>query len=176
MSRDQSRQQCAALVAELDLPEPFELEEFCLRVGRRRGKPLMLMPTPMAMGGGLCGLWLGTATRDYVFYETDTSPLHQQHIVFHEIGHILRQHSPKRIFGLDVARALAPSVEPGEVQRVLGRDTYGDDDEYEAELIATLILHRVGHLSDLEPIPDAEGDADDPAFRVERALRHPGRR
>lgn len=178
MTRDQARRACEALVATLDLPEPFDIEEFCRRLGRQRGKPLMLMPTPMAMGGGLCGLWLGTATRDYVFYEQETSPLHQQHIVFHEVGHILRRHPPRSILGLDIARALAPSVEPGEVQRVLGRDTYTDEHEYEAELIATLILRRIGQSSDPEPAPTAneDEDTDDPVLRIEQTLRRRGRR
>lgn len=91
-----SHRQCEALVAALDLPAPFDLAVMCERIGARRGKPVVLMATPMAMGGGLCGLWMGTAKGDHVFYEQDTSPLHQQHIVFHELGHILRQHTPTR--------------------------------------------------------------------------------
>jgi hypothetical protein len=63
--------------------------------------------------------------------------------VCHELGHILREHSASHTLDSDIARALTAAVEAGEVQRVLGRDTYNDDQEYEAELIATLILRRV---------------------------------
>lgn len=143
MNRDRVRRDCEVLVATLDLPRPFDLTEMCARLGRHCGKPIMLMATQMSMGS-LCGLWLGTGQADYVFCEEDTSRLHQQHIVCHEIGHILRRHPPSRILGADVARALAVVVDPGEVPQALGRDTYSDEDEYEAELIATLILRRIG--------------------------------
>lgn len=82
------------------------------------------MPTPTAMGGGLCGLWMAMSKADYVFYVQNTSPPHEQHIVFHEIGHVLRRHEPKRVLSADIARLLAPAVEHRDVQRVLGRDTY----------------------------------------------------
>ena len=176
MTRAVARRQCEALVAALELPDPFDLAEMCAEIGRRRGKPIVLMATPMALGGGLCGLWMGTAKADYVFYEQDTSPLHQQHIVFHELGHILRRHTPARVLGADIARVLAPTVEPVEGQRVLGRDTYSDEDEYEAELIATLLLQRVSGLAESAGEPTAEDDAQDAAARIERALRRPGRR
>jgi hypothetical protein len=177
MNRDQSRRECEILVAAVELPIPFDLAEMCMRLGGQRGKPIMLMATSMAMST-LCGLWLGTAKANYVFYEQDTSALHQQHIVFHEIGHILRCHAPRHILGADIARILVPDVGPGEVQRVLGRDTYNDDDEYEAELIATLLLRRVGRLSAAPAGPTDAAHAQDQgqAARVERALRRPGRR
>ena len=168
-TRDRSRRECRALVAELELPDPFDLAELCATVGRERGRPVVLTATPMVMGN-LCGMWMGTAQADYVFYEQNTSFLHQQHIVFHELGHILRRHSPKRILGADVARALAPVVEPGEVERVLGRDTYNDEDEYEAELIATLILRRVAHHAAVE-VPEAvDPRSDDVVARIARSL------
>ena len=176
MSREQARRVCEALVTGIDLPEPFDLTEMCARIGAQRGKPVVLMATPMAMGGGLCGLWMSTAKGDYVFYEQDTSPLHQQHIVFHEIGHMLRRHTPTRVLGADIARALAPEVEPAEGQRVLGRDTYSDEDEYEAELIATLLLQRVSGLGEALGVTTTGEDAQDAAARIERALRRPGRR
>jgi hypothetical protein len=145
MTREQSRRECEALVATLDLPDPFDLAELCSRLGKQRGKPIVLMPHSMVFGN-VCGLWMGTAKADYVFYEQDTSKLHQQHIVFHEIGHILRRHPPRYV-SADVARVAAPGVKPGDVQQVLGRDSYTDDLEFEAELTATLILRRVDRCS-----------------------------
>ncbi|HTJ66711.1 MAG TPA: hypothetical protein VL551_04210 [Actinospica sp.] len=142
MTRELARRECEALVAELDIPEPFDLDELCQRIGAQRHRPIVLMPTAMAFGN-LCGLWMATAQADYVFYEENTSRLHQKHIVCHEVGHILREHSSSGTLGSDIARALTAAVQPGDVQRVLGRDTYNDDQEFEAELIATLIMRRV---------------------------------
>jgi hypothetical protein len=164
------------LVATLGLPDPFDLAEMCARVGDQQGKAIVLMATPMSMGGGLCGLWMGTAKADYVFYEQDTTLLHQQHIVFHELGHILRRHTPARILGADLATALAPHVDTNrEAPRVLGRDAYTDDHEYEAELIATFILRRLGRHAVTSPRTPEDVDLSNPISRVERALRRPGR-
>lgn len=175
MNREQSRRECESLVAQLDMPRPFDLDALCARIGQQRGKPIVLMATQMSMGS-LCGMWMGTARADYVFYEQDTSVLHQQHIVFHELGHILRGHSAARLLGTDLANVLAPGVDTGgETPRVLGRDAYTDDHEYEAELIATFILRRVGtHAADVGG-QGAALDSADPASRVERSLRRPGR-
>lgn len=120
--------------------------------------------------GNLCGTWLGTATADYVFYEQDTSRLHQQHIVCHEIGHILRRHQPGKILSSDVGRAIAPAIEPSDIWRVLGRDSYGDDDEFEAELIATLILRRIGRLTVREAPAAIDPVASDAIARISHSL------
>ena len=85
MTREQSRLECGELVAALDLPDPFDLAEFCARFGRQIDRDIVLMSHSMAIGG-LCGTWMRTAKADYVFYEKNTSQLHQQHIVFHELG------------------------------------------------------------------------------------------
>ncbi len=45
-----------------------------------------------AAATGACGLWLGTDNADYVFYEARTAPLHREHIILHEIGHVLCDH------------------------------------------------------------------------------------
>ena len=169
MNRDQSRRECSALVADLDLPDPFDLEDFCTRLGRHIGRDLVLMSHSMAIGG-LCGAWMRTAKADYVFYEEDTSQLHQQHIVFHEIGHILRAHVPGEELSKDLARTIAAGMKVSDVFRVLGRDSYDEDDEFEAELIATLILRRIGRQP-LRELPRAtDPSADDVIARITTSL------
>lgn len=143
MNRQQSRSECAALVAALWLPDPFDLPEFCSWFGRRQGREIVLLSHEMAVGG-LCGTWMRTAKADYVFYEASTSKLHQTHIVLHELAHILRRHVPGSELSKDLVRSIAPGIKVSDVFRVLGRDSYNDDDEFEAELIATLILRRIG--------------------------------
>lgn len=173
MSRVLVRRDCKALVAALEVPSPFGLEAFCRILGENRGKPINLLPTPMVFGN-LCGLWLGTAKADYVFYEENTSRLHQQHIVCHELGHILCEHPAKKTLGSDIARALTPEVEPAEVQRVLGRETYSDDQEYEAELIATLILQRVSRFRIVDEPEALSSTAGGAVARIVRSLSRGG--
>jgi hypothetical protein len=169
VNRATSRQECEALVAGLDVPEPFDLESLCRQLGEQRSRPIALMPTAMAFGN-LCGLWLATARSDYVFYEDDTSRLHQKHIVFHELGHLLRGHSASRTLDSDIARALTAAVEPTDVQRVLGRDTYSDDQEYEAELIATLMLRRISRQHIVDTPMAVNPSADSAITRIARSL------
>ena len=169
MNRDQARRECEMLVAALDLPEPFDLAEMCRRLGEQRGRAITLMSHDMVVGG-LCGTWMGTATADYVFYEQDTSRLHQQHIVCHEIGHILRRHEPGKILSSDLARVIAPGIEQGDVRRVLGRDCYDDDEEFEAELIATLILRRIARLPLCEAPTATDPAASEVIARISQSL------
>ena len=175
MSRERSRRECEALVAELDIPEPFGLESLCRHLSVQRARSIVLMPTAMAFGN-LCGLWLATAQADYVFYEENTSRHHQNHIVCHEVGHILRQHSAATTLGLDITQALTAEVEPGDVQRVLGRDTYTDEQEYEAELIATLIIRRVSRQRAAVAPAAVDPLAESAVARITRSLSGGSRR
>lgn len=169
MNREQSRRECSALVASLDLPDPFDLEDFCTRLGQQIGRSIVLMSHSMVIGG-LCGAWMRTARADYVFYEDDTSLLHQQHIVFHEIGHILRSHVPGKELSKDVARTIAAGMKVSDVFRVLGRDSYDEDDEFEAELIATLILRRIGRQPVRETPQATDPAASDVIARITHSL------
>jgi hypothetical protein len=174
VNRERSRRECEALVATLDLPDPFNLTEMCARLGRRLNRTITLMSHNMVIGG-LCGTWMRTDTADYVFYEEDTSYLHQQYIVFHELGHLLCRHTPGKELISDLARAMAPAIKPSDVFRVLGRDSYNDDDEFEAELIATLIQRRIGR----QPVRDAptatDSTASDVIARISNSLSGGGR-
>ena len=157
------------MVTTLDLPEPFDLSEFCSRLGRRIGREIILMSHSMVIGG-LCGTWMRTAKADYVFYEEDTSQLHQQHIIFHEVGHILRSHVPGKELSKDLARTVAAGIKVSDVFRVLGRDSYTDDDEFEAELIATLILSRIGRQPVREEPRSTDPSAGDIIARITNSL------
>ena len=94
----------------------------------------------MAGPGLPCGMWIATDTVDYIFHGRGTSPLHQQNIVLHEIGHMLCDHT-----GRDAGiAAMLSSLDPAMVKRVLARDRYSTPQEKEAELAAALILERAG--------------------------------
>jgi hypothetical protein len=85
-----------------------------------------------------CGLWVGTDRADHVFYDPGTSPLHAEHIVLHELAHILSGHGAA---GAGLAR-LFPDLDPATVREVLGRAGYTSAQEREAEMMASLIRGR----------------------------------
>jgi hypothetical protein len=133
-----------ALARGLRLPDPFDVAELCRTVGADRGRAIILAELPMAAAGP-CGLWLATATADVICYERATSALHQQHIVLHEIGHILSGHGePDQV--PDLIGGLGPGVGLDALKIMLARQraTHSGNDEQEAELFAFTVLQRVG--------------------------------
>ncbi|WP_433724380.1 hypothetical protein ACQP2Y_03100 [Actinoplanes sp. CA-051413] len=48
---------------------------------------------PGLSAGLPCGLWISVETADYVFYDPETSQLHAEHIILHELGHMLSGHT-----------------------------------------------------------------------------------
>ena len=132
------RRQCERRLRGIRIPNPFDLDAFCDEVASRRGRPLIRRPVPGLSAEAPCGLWIGTDQADHVFYDPGTSPLHAEHIVLHELAHILSGHA-----GADVAFArLFPDLDPAPVRRVLGRVSYTTAQEREAEMMASLIRGR----------------------------------
>ena len=130
----------AAIVRDLDIPSPFDLNEFAASLERRRNRPIRLRPFSFAPSS-LCGLWIGTAQADYVYYEQGTTPFHRNFIALHELAHMLLDHRGLSAWQSLVHR-VAPDVSPALVTLMLGRSAYSSPEEREAETLASLILQR----------------------------------
>lgn len=157
---------CRAAVDQLDLPEPFDVGELCRRTGQARGKPIAVAPLPLS-GATPCGMWLGTPGADLIFFEANTSPAHRDHIILHELGHVLC-HEQDGSLDEDLLRALFPSLSLELVRNALGRTRYSAVEEQEAEIFAHLVLARVWRTPvTAEP---AEGSTDTHAHDVLRRL------
>lgn len=142
---------CQAVLNRLSLPRPFSVEEFCRRVAVQRGKPVHIHPLPaQAARAGACGLWLETARADHIFYEQRTVRLHQEHIILHEIGHMLLAHRSTAPTA-DGLAALVPDLAPGLVHRLLARTNYTTPQEREAETLASLIRISAVEQTDVSP-------------------------
>jgi hypothetical protein len=127
------RRRCEARLRELSLPTPFDLDIFIVGIATRRSRPIVRYALPLM--GGLPGLWIETDTADLLYYEERTSPLHQQHIILHELGHILLGH--RGVHLVDIGDLTLTDL------RALRADHYTRGEEHEAETLATLIGHRV---------------------------------
>lgn len=159
MSLREVRRRCERLLEQVDTSEPFDPNAFRDAVAVRRGRPIRMVPHEHMVGP--CGVLVSLRDADFVFYEAGTSPVHRDHIVAHELGHLLCDHVPKDQIGDDVLRALMPDLDPAMVRRVLARTTYGDLEEQEAEMVASLVLGR----------PRAPEAVDDPVLhRLHRSL------
>jgi hypothetical protein len=92
---------------------------------------------------------VSTDRADYIFYATNTTPLHQLHIQCHELAHLLHGHCGTGALDIEVAALLMPSLPSSVIERVLGRTVYSTDEEQDAELLASLIMGRIGHIRPL---------------------------
>ncbi|GHI03103.1 hypothetical protein AQI88_02105 [Streptomyces cellostaticus] len=146
------RRRCEAVIDRLDLPHALSVETLCRHLADRRSRPLRLHPLPPeAAAHGACGLWLATDAEDHIFYERRTAPLHQEHIVLHEIGHLLFNHRTMALDGAAGWSALLPDLDMHTVQRLLRRTNYATDEEQEAELFASLLGSRINNPNPQRP-------------------------
>jgi hypothetical protein len=155
------RKRCRTLLRELDVRPPLDVRELCGRLARQRGRPIRLVAHPIRVPGPF-GLWFMTESMDVIFYQRQTTRPHQDHIILHEIGHLIADH---------------PSDEPGDrtlipdgTTRVLRRTCYDSAYEREAELIATVILEWASVLNPLYPSARRSGDAH--VERLDASLSH----
>ncbi|MFF5856469.1 regulator component [Streptomyces sp. NPDC012751] len=137
------RRRCAAILRDLGVERSLSLEAVRERVEELRGRPLVIRELPEeAAATGACGLWLGTDNADYVFYEARTAPLHREHIILHEIGHVLCDHHRSVTDDDDRPTGLllhTGAPHPHVVKRLMARTSYTTTEEQEAEMIASLI-------------------------------------
>lgn len=152
------RRRCDELIRTLPIPHPFDMPTFLNRLAQHRRRHIELVP--VALSAALpCGLLISTDDADYVCHAVDTSPLHAQHIVMHEVGHLVFGHTSKseaanipldgrRVAEQAAVRTLLPDLSPAMIQRILGRTTYSDVHEREAEQFASMLLARICGSSD----------------------------
>ena len=135
------RQRCEARLRNVDVPDPFDIDVFRDQLARRRGRALHVLPLPEGLGSNApCGMWMATDQEDWIFVEPQTSQLHREHIVLHEISHMICGHVDE--LPVESFARLLPNLDVGMVTQVLGRTSYTTDEEREAELLASLILAR----------------------------------
>lgn len=179
MPKTSRRARCEAAAGEIDIPRPFDLDVFCTRIAAQRGRPLRLVPLEGVPDAATpCGVWVATHNADLIFYEPATSSVHKLHIVLHEVAHLVLGHgAPDRERPGYVSRLLSTGQDAladddelddlGELDldqllHILGRTSYTDGEERDAELLATILSDRA--LS-----------ADSPAASTDQATRVLGR-
>jgi hypothetical protein len=135
---------CRRLIEDLAIPAPITMIRLVEAAVERQNKPIELFAvrgTPSSICGGL----LRKPTVDCIVYDTDATPLHQLHLVAHEIAHLLLGHHGG-VPAVDVARvqALTPGVPQHVVDYVVDRLVNWPDptdlQETEAETFALLIV------------------------------------
>ncbi|MGN5381181.1 hypothetical protein ACQ4WX_40690 [Streptomyces lasalocidi] len=130
------------------------------------------MPSPLPVPGPY-GAWVASRSADYILYQQETSKAHQDHIILHEIGHIIAGHHGESLhdgtangWENDHGQDDLDAPDPDTIQHVLRRTSYDETREREAELIATIILEWASVLDRVAPPPVAQPEL----RRVQTAL------
>lgn len=118
----------------------FTVPDLIEAVTVRRSRRIVLCP--WRFGRGQFGAWIAAPDTDYLFFETDTAPVHQRHIILHELCHVLLGH---RTVVIDDIESLSPEVLSRALQRS-GDEPSAEDREAEAlaAAIQQELLRRAG--------------------------------
>lgn len=134
-----------ALVTSLHIPMPFTVRAFVGVVSRLIGRRIKVRPFPAdvveafrAKGERLpYGLMVDAGPGVMIFYRPDTGTAHRQHVLLHELGHVVCRHITNPIGEQDADDADV-------IGTALQRSRYDDEQEQAAELVAYLIQQRIG--------------------------------
>jgi uncharacterized protein DUF6545 len=136
------RLRCGVVAERVTLPDPFDLGAFLASLAAERGRPIVVVDYPLRPDG-LTGLVVALDEIDYVVV-TDRAGAGWQRlqIVLHEVAHLLLGHIGPAD---DDLRRLFPAFGPELVRRSILHRGHGYPSvaEQEAEVLATLLLHRV---------------------------------
>ncbi|WP_344417629.1 DUF6545 domain-containing protein [Amycolatopsis minnesotensis] len=133
---------CHRFVREFALPAEFGVPELVSRaVAMRGGRQIEVKAADLA-GTTPTGMVVSRRRHDVILYPEAATPVHRRHIVAHEIAHLILGHDGHAVSD-DVAElcraTVAPHLPAGLIRRLLGRTTFADAVEHEAELAATLL-------------------------------------
>lgn len=149
VTRSDVRRRCEALVDEVlratGVPQPWSLNEWLDRLERVRGRDIDLCALTWAPGDPT-GAWQSHPDHDLIAYPHNTASYHQDHIILHEIGHMLFEHTGQCVLSDEEARRLAPSLRASAFVHLFGRTAVAEE-ENEAEQFAHLLRARVAALS-----------------------------
>ncbi len=104
---------------------PLTVRGLCTAIGQLRGTPISLMEWDLPAQGPF-GVLISREDEDVIAYQAKTTRAHQEHIILHEVGHIIA-------FDLAGERPELPQL----------RTCYSNRDERDAEIIASAIMHQV---------------------------------
>jgi hypothetical protein len=132
------------------VPDPWCIEEFLRRLGEQRGRRIVLRAFQAAGGAEPCGVYAATDTEDHILYPQQANPLQREHVILHEISHMLydapsgpdNQETRGRM-DPEYARLLFPDIPVHLVRQFLGRTGYSTEVEREAEGFADEFRHVI---------------------------------
>lgn len=129
------------LLAQTGIPRPWHIDAFLDRIEQARGRDIDLCAVPYRPGDST-GAWLRREDHDILVYPDNTAGPHQDHILLHEIGHMISQHRGRCVLSSEDAQCLAPDLDARAFVHLLDRAATVSE-EQEAEMIAQLLHQNV---------------------------------
>ncbi len=137
MAGEQARATVEKLMMQLpSLPEPWGIDELCERLAEQRGRELVVYPADLPALP--FGLWYNDGERDYVIYRTGIQGYHRDHIILHEICHMLARHNTVEL-PLDEGEDSHADVVSRLVENAM-RNRFNSLQEETAEMFASKVL------------------------------------
>lgn len=152
------RHECESRLADLLAEdEGSDISTLKNRLSEVRGHPIHLVPMSIPQYS-LNGMWVSTPMADFIIYAACATRTHQEHIIAHELGHIICNHQSVSDMDDGILGQLFPDISPTIVRRVLQRNKYSHRNEQEAEMIASIYCGRIKQRNKLLAPLDTEDD------------------
>ncbi|MEU3455234.1 hypothetical protein ABZ671_16810 [Micromonospora sp. NPDC006766] len=126
---------------DVDLPAPLTVQGLVSALEAARGRRVQLVAMTIVQSGP-CGLLVATPEADYVLYTRDASRVLQVQTILHELMHIGLRHTGGTVLPVGRVAAAFDDVGP-EVVLARSPSTFGEQQEHEAELLATYLGARL---------------------------------
>jgi hypothetical protein len=127
----------AVRLAKRLMPADGDLMGLLANLAEHRGREIHML-TRQFTGRPTSGLWLAGERADYIVIDHPTTPSRRAAIICHEVAHILLGHEAQAGSPAAIA-STAPDLSPALVARAMGRHSYAEEAEADAEQTATLI-------------------------------------
>lgn len=132
---------CRRYIRSLRLEPYASAYELCDQMSSLRGRPIRVIEWRLPVPGPL-GVWISRERDDVIVVQELATGGHRDHIVLHELGHILCDHEGETLPGYAPTLAHADQMVPGGTVRGL-RSVYDSAAEREAELFATAFAEQM---------------------------------
>lgn len=153
--QDRCREHLQALEIAVDLRQAATASQLCDALAAQRRRPIHVEAFPLPPS--VHGVCVRTETSDYIFFAADAAPPMQEHIILHEVAHVLLGipemmdlHLLEGWLASRQADGRRTALPPALLGAALKRTCYDDECEYLAELLATQIEQRWRTLRRLE--------------------------
>jgi hypothetical protein len=121
--------------------DEFSIDHFVQHVQHYRNRPILCVPYPFSPG--ISGAWIYGNQLDFIIYRSNTHRIHQNHVILHEIAHMLLKHPLHPIKDILSPELLEDLQMPMGHLRALEVNRAKDVVEQEAEYFVALVQKQV---------------------------------